>query len=306
MFASAQMYVHECTDIRLIREYRGCWLRYDHSAAARQPPPTPSALTFDYPPHARTLLMLQTGLPATRPARSGFEQYFEVVPARSAALRDEAYRLRHQVFCEDYGFEPRKPDRRESDHYDAQSMHLLIRSVRTGEFVGCTRIIRVQPRDGHPLLPFELICAGGIDRTIVDPAALPRHSIAEVSRLAILAKYRQPKGSRQRADTSPGNHETAARLRFPYILLGLYLATVELARLQDIETLFILTAPRLALHLRKVGVRIQTVGSPVEHHGTRIPSMLNISAVRAELRGFFRPLYGSIARTVGAGFTHAH
>jgi N-acyl amino acid synthase of PEP-CTERM/exosortase system len=251
--------------------------------------------------------MLQTGLPEKRPPGTSFEQYFEVVPAMTPALKDEAYQLRHQVFCEDLGFEPTTVDRRERDEYDAQSLHLLIRSVQSGMYVGCTRIIRTRPQDAQQRLPFELICAGGVDHALVDPAALPRQTIAEISRLAIVSKYRQRKGERGRpADISSDDFETGDRPRFPYILIGLYLGTVELARLQDIETLFVLTEPRLALHFRRLGVQIQTIGAPVEHHGLRIPSMMKISTVHEELKVIFRSLYGSIAKEVAAGLIYAH
>ena len=249
--------------------------------------------------------MLQMGPPETRPPGNNFEQYFEIVPALSPALKDEVFMVRHQVFCEDLGFEPQTPDRRENDQYDAQSLHLLIRSVRTGEFVGCTRIIRVLPHDTQPLLPFELICAGAIDLSIVDPAALPRHSIAEISRLAIIAKYRRRKGERDTpAHISDGDFGTQDRPRFPYILVGLYMGTIELARMHDIETLFVLTEPRLALHFRKLGIEIHTVGTPVEHHGTRIPSMMNTSTVCEQIKT--RPLYGTIAKEIAAGFQNTH
>ena len=66
-----------------------------------------------------------------------FRQYFEIVPAYSDALKDEVFRIRHQVYCEELAFEPQRPDRRETDDYDAQSLHLLIRSMQTGEIIGC-------------------------------------------------------------------------------------------------------------------------------------------------------------------------
>src|SRR6185295_2556773 len=76
-----------------------------------------------------------------------FKKSFEVVPAVSAALRDEAFRIRHQVYCEELGFEPSRPDGREADEYDAQSLHCLIRSRRSDEFVGCTRLILCRRSD---------------------------------------------------------------------------------------------------------------------------------------------------------------
>ena len=39
------------------------------------------------------------------------------------------------------------------------SLHLLIRSVKTNEFIGCTRIVRPLPDDPSYQLPFEKACA---------------------------------------------------------------------------------------------------------------------------------------------------
>ncbi|MDN5936155.1 MAG: PEP-CTERM/exosortase system-associated acyltransferase, partial [Nitrosospira sp.] len=117
-----------------------------------------------------------------------FKQYFEIVPAFSNTLKDEVYRLRHQVYCEDLKFEPVRPDRRETDEHDRNSLHLLMRSVKTNEFIGCTRIVRPRPNDPHYQFPFEKTCAAVLDRSIIDPAKLPRHRIAEVSRLAVVGR----------------------------------------------------------------------------------------------------------------------
>src|SRR5512146_1798154 len=105
---------------------------------------------------------------------TAFRKFFEIVPALTDGLRDHAYRIRHQVYCEELKFEPERPDRRERDPYDAHSLHCLIRSIPDGEFVGCTRLVLARSEDPHYLLPFERTCAQTIDRSIVDPAALPR------------------------------------------------------------------------------------------------------------------------------------
>jgi len=234
-----------------------------------------------------------------------FEQYFEIVPAFSDALKDDVYRIRHQVYCEELGYEPQRPDRRESDEYDAHSLHVLIRSVKTGEFVGCTRIIRAQPQDPYYPLPFENICAATLDRSIVDPAKLPRDTIAEVSRLAVIARFRKRKDEGKKpVSISDQDFGTPTQPRFPYIPVSLYLATVELARLNGINTLFVLTDERLASHFRKLGVDIQTIGAPVEHRGKRIPSIINASDIIKNLGVIFRPLYRTIAAEVALGVKH--
>lgn len=78
----------------------------------------------------------------------------------------------------------------------------------------------------------------------MDPQRLPRQTIAEIGRLAVIARYR----NRRDEDKSPAplNDEsfgTKERPRFPYLTVGLYLATIELARLHNIATLFVLTGP---------------------------------------------------------------
>jgi N-acyl amino acid synthase of PEP-CTERM/exosortase system len=228
-----------------------------------------------------------------------FKQYFELAPALSDALRDEVYRIRHQVYCEELQFEPVRPDRKEYDEYDRHSLHLLIRSIKTGQFVGCTRIVRARPEEQSYPLPFEKTCAATLDRSIVDPAGLPRDTIAEISRLAVIAQFRRRKEDEKKpisiADKDFG---TPAQPRFPYIPVGLYLGTIELARLNGIDTLFVLTEPRLANHFRKFGVNIKTIGGPVEHRGQRIPSMMMTRGVLDNLWAIFRPLYRTIAEQV--------
>jgi N-acyl amino acid synthase of PEP-CTERM/exosortase system len=228
-----------------------------------------------------------------------FKEYFEIVPALSDALRDEVYRIRHQVYCEELAFEPQRPDRREYDEYDAHSLHLLIRSVKADQFIGCTRIVRARP--GHPdfPLPFEKTCAAALDRSIVDPAKLPRDKIAEISRLAVIAQFRKRKDDQKSPlPISDKDFGTPEQPRFPYIPVGLYLGTIELARLNGIDTLFVLTEPRLASHFRKFGVSIQTIGAAVEHRGQRIPSMMNTHGIIDNLWKIFRPLYRTIAEEV--------
>lgn len=228
-----------------------------------------------------------------------FEQYFEIVPALSDELRDEVYRIRHQVYCEELAFEAQRPDRREHDQYDVHSLHLLIRSVKTGRFIGCTRIVRTRPEDPHHPLPFEKTCAATLDRSIIDPATLPRETIAEISRLAVIAQFRKRKSDAQTPiSISDKDFGTPVQPRFPYIPVGLYLGTIELARLNGIDTLFVLTEPRLASHFRKFGVDVKTIGGPVEHRGQRIPSMMKTNGIIDNLWAIFRPLYRTIAAEV--------
>lgn len=233
---------------------------------------------------------------------NAFKQYFEIVPAYSEALKDEVYRVRHQVYCEDLKFEPMRPDRREIDEHDACSLHLLIRNVNTHESIGCTRIVRTNPENRRHSLPFEIACTHALDLSIIDPTKLPRQSIAEVSRLAVISRYRRRKGEATKTvGISDEDFGTPDLPRFPYIPIGLYIGTIELARLNGIDTLFVLTEERQAAHFGKLGVEIQTIGNPVEHHGKRIPSMMSISGIINNMRRMFRSLYRTIAADIENG-----
>jgi N-acyl amino acid synthase of PEP-CTERM/exosortase system len=94
---------------------------------------------------------------------------------------------------------------------------------------------------------------------------------------------------------------TVDRPRFPYLTVGLYLGTVELARRNNIQTLFVLTEPRLAHHFTRLGVDIRQIGAPVEHRGQRVPSVMTVDSIISGMNFLVRPLYKVIAEEIAAG-----
>lgn len=253
--------------------------------------------------HQKEDAMLQTAAPTRTSLGATFKTRFEVVPALNDALKDEVFRLRHSVYCEDLHWEPVRPDGREIDAYDAQSIALLMKHVGTGEYVGCARLVKPNAQNPSELLPFEKFPQGSLDSTVFDLASLPRDKVAEVSRLAVIAKYRRRHGEERKATPSSGDaFGTEHMPRFPYILIGLYLGIVAIARLHKIETLFILTEPRLADHFRKLGVEIRQIGEPVEHRGMRVPSIMSVSDIIIGLNAYVRPMYDEIVEAVRSAY----
>jgi len=234
----------------------------------------------------------------------GFRKHYTIVPASTEILRDQAYRIRHEVYCEELRYEPERPDRLESDKYDSHSLHCLISSTANqATSVGCTRIVLANPADPDAPLPFERISAATLDRSLVDPAKLQRGHIAEVSRLAVRSLYRRRKGEGQSAVAlSDEDYGTGAQPRFPYISIGLYLAAVSLASRNGIDTLFVLTEPRLAAHFRKLGVDIRQIGEPVEHRGLRVPSMMDVQAIIRDLRHLLVPIWNAVNEDIDRGY----
>lgn len=234
---------------------------------------------------------------------AGFEKYFTAHVATDDGQRRAAYRIRHEVYCEELGYEPARPDGLEHDAFDARSLHCLLRSIANEEFVGCVRLVLADPVAHSARLPFETLCGDTLDRRLVDPDAFPRDAIAEVSRLAVVGRYRRRSGERQTPVTiSERDFGTPDRPRFPYLAVGLYLAMIALARRHGLDTLFMLTEHRLARQLTRLGVHLQQIGPPVEHRGLRYPSMMSVPEVIDGLNFFLRPMFAVIANEVDASY----
>jgi N-acyl amino acid synthase of PEP-CTERM/exosortase system len=230
----------------------------------------------------------------------GFRTRFEVVPAVTDELKDHGYRLRHSVYVEDLQFEPPRDDGREIDAYDAQAKTILLRHIGTWAFIACARLIRTPADDPGQSLPFERICAATLDHERLRAGAVARSAIAEASRLAVISKFRRREG--EAPVPAPLDDRDFGDLhfpRFPYMIIGLYLGIIALARLDGIRRLYLLTEPRLAEHLSRLGVEVVPVGGPVEHRGTRIPSMIDVDSVVGQLNRYVRPMYDEIVAQLG-------
>ncbi|MCB1957114.1 MAG: PEP-CTERM/exosortase system-associated acyltransferase [Rhodocyclaceae bacterium] len=234
----------------------------------------------------------------------GFRRYFSISPAVSTPVRHQVFGIRHEVYCEELGFEPVRPDRMETDDYDSHSLHCLMRtSDENANLVGCNRIVLARPGAPDYPLPFERTCEATLDRSVIDPAKLPRESIAEVSRLAVRAHFRRRRGD-QKTELAISREDfgTKDQPRFPYIPVGLYLGAVYMAQRQGVETLFVLTEPRLAAHFGKLGVRIHQIGGPVEHRGIRVPSMMDVQSIIKGLRWLVKPIWNTVCEEMEKGY----
>jgi N-acyl amino acid synthase of PEP-CTERM/exosortase system len=227
----------------------------------------------------------------------GFRTRLELVPAVDEPLQQASYRLRHTVYCEDLGFEPVREDRRETDLYDAHARALLMRQIGTGEFIASARLIRTPSDRTDDLLPFEVICADTLDCSMLARDPVPREAVAEASRLCVISKFRRREGEdpvpAPLAERDFGDHLFP---RFPYMIIGLYLGVAAMARLEGVRRLYQLTEPRLAEHLSRLNVQVVPVGGAVQDRGMRIPSMIDVEALVANLDRFVRLMFEEVVR----------
>ena len=232
-----------------------------------------------------------------------FRRYFALRPALDEHTRTETYRIRHGVYCEDLGWEAPRPDGLETDAYDSHSIPCLMRTAGNGASVGCLRLVLCKPDNPQQPLPLERACTSTLDRTLLDPAMLDRLRLAEVSRLAVTRDYRRRKGEADKpiaVDTSDFGDQR--QQRFPFIPVGLYLAAFAMAEQLGIDQLLVLTEPRLARHLGRIGLDIRQIGGPIEHRGQRVPSVMDTRATINNLHPMLQRLWQEISGSVSEAF----
>lgn len=203
-----------------------------------------------------------------------FQTHFEVIPADEEHLLEKVYRIRHQVYCEELGFEPHQVNQMEQDEADKHSIHCLLLHKPTGVYVGCVRLILSDQRAPDAVFPFEKTCAQSLRWVFDKSTGTCRKRYGEISRLAIISEFRRPRhgvlmanGSIEKLDMG----DVDARKLFPSMALGLYLAITAMGLDQGLDGVFAMMEPRLARQLHGFGIHFEQVGDVVEHRGVRAP-----------------------------------
>lgn len=228
----------------------------------------------------------------------GYRKHFEVVPAVTDSLKWHNYHIRHEVYAREFGWKPVREDNIETDDHDRHSLHCLIRTVASHAFVGGARLVLTDPHDPTAPLPFETACAHALDRGIVDPGTMDRSRIGEISRLVVVADYRRRSGETDTAFAIDDDFGIAPRIRLPYLTLGLYFAVLALARWKKLSTLFALTEPSVVESVESLGLKSIVIGAPIDHHGQRIPTMVDVEGVVTGLADYLRPFFATISDEV--------
>ncbi len=177
---------------------------------------------------------------------------FAIEFATTPQQQREAFRIRHQVYCVERGFEPGK-DGLESDEYDAMSGHVLLRERRTGEVIGTVRLV-VPVLHGFSIdLPMERVASLPRLRQV------PRERLAEVSRFGLSKSQRAVGGT------------LGAMLRL-YLIRGI----VQLSGEMGLTHWCALMEPSLLRLLQVSAIYFHQLSGMVEHHGLRQPSCVGL------------------------------
>lgn len=216
-----------------------------------------------------------------------YEKYFYVIRADTEGLRERAYRIRYEVYCKEFAYEPMEnyPDQMERDEYDEHAWHCVLMHKPTESEVGCVRLIMPRSDNSTSLLPFERCCSHALDKQKFDLDTLARDSFGEVSRLAVLPSFRRRKSDEKKPISFPDQRTLAASGRdaFPLISLSLSLGMASMAMSSGLKYGFAMMEPRLIRMLVRYGIVFNQIGDVIDHHGMRGPFVMKTSDVLPNL-----------------------
>jgi len=225
-----------------------------------------------------------------------FTQFLEPQVAITDDLRDEVFKIRHNVYCEELAFEAVKEEGIEQDEFDPQSIFSMIKHKPSNIYTSCVRLVKSTMAD--ELLPIEKYCIDAIQDKELHPSNFKREEIAEISRLAVKADFRrrktdQFKGSAIGAISETTYSETELRC-FPFIAIGLYMSAATMAINTGTKHVYVMMEPRLARSMKFVGIKFHQLGEAIDYHGLRAPYYINPSIFMSNLSPGFKSLYHAI------------
>lgn len=225
-----------------------------------------------------------------------FDRYFAVRQVDSDETLQKVQRIRFNVYCMEFGFENADafPDQRESDEYDAQSVHVLIEHRPSETPAGCVRMVPTLQSNPAALLPFERYCDDSLDHEFVNSLSLDRRRVCEISRLAVDGAFRRrgPKERQSRfgqiddIDFSPEERRT-----LPLIAVSAYLAATAITARTGYTNVFAMMEPFLPRLMSRSGINFMRAGRNIEYHGNRAPYFVTTQDALSSMNPTLRELY---------------
>lgn len=224
-----------------------------------------------------------------------FNSFYSISIANNLSDQSAIFRLRHDVFCVEYGYDMKTVEGLESDAFDTSSIQVLLRRRDSEDAIGCFRYIQSTP-SAENWLP---ICTSAAEY-LHDPrylATVDPHSAAEISRFTIRGDIR--------AGRSGGLPATAAD---PYLAVGMFHAMAALIQAERCNNAFVVIEPRLARLTSRFGIVLDQISPVFDHYGRRAAFVTNCNRVDEETRAYrpgLRELYQAVARSITPHVDHA-
>lgn len=236
-----------------------------------------------------------------------FNQFFQIKFADTKLLREEAFKIRYGVYCDELGWEPENALQMETDDCDDYAYHCLLEHKRTGVYAGCVRLVIPPVQLPDLALPFEKNCLHSARKEILDSTKLTRGSFGEISRLAVLTSFRRRKREKKapfiiNAVNSGTIYTEEEHRHFPNIAMGLYIAAVALADICNHVGSFVMMEPKLNRRLKRFGLPFEQIGDEIDYHGMRAMFFLSrnnfCSQLKPELKELYLQIYNDLVKQV--------
>ncbi len=199
-----------------------------------------------------------------------FGRYFDLSLAMTRKQRALVYQIRYRVYCEEFGYEPASDfsGHQEMDEFDCQSVHCLATHRESGITAGCVRLVLTE---GNDKLPIETHAGDSLDQAFMDGFSDRRHTLCEISRLAVESAFRRRRGEERSVYGNINADETNVleRRTFPVISLALIIGAGAVADILDRKNCFSLMEPSLPLLLKRAGMHFKRVGEDFDFRGLR-------------------------------------
>lgn len=202
-----------------------------------------------------------------------FDHNYEVLLANTEESKNIHYKLRYQVYCDEMRFEDKNkfPDQLESDEWDREAIHFIVRHKFTGKHLGALRLAHGQqlglPLEKHSSLYSKL-------------NENQYSSCLEISRLCVIKEARRfnatlkspsdPNSSTNINEYRPSNRE---------LMWGMIRAAAVYSCNIGIKQWYILVAPALAITIQKSGFNMIQIGHSCHLSGERTPYLLDVDQV---------------------------
>jgi N-acyl amino acid synthase of PEP-CTERM/exosortase system len=232
--------------------------------------------------------------PGGEPLSKLYWKYFEVRYASTPELRQEAHRLRYQVYCLENPFEPPNAEGMERDGYDAHSEFALLIQQQSGLVAGSVRMVLPRPDALTQSFAFQDLCT---DPAIRDPARFPTERTGEISRFCVAKQFRRRLQDRALVDL-PANSEFDDgewRRVIPNMTLGLICWLVSFSRARRLTHWCAVMEPHLLRLLARLGIHFEPLGDLVEFHGRRQPCATELEPMLERVRAERPDIWSVIA-----------
>lgn len=206
-----------------------------------------------------------------------FDQNYEVLLADTEESKKIHFQLRYHVYCDELRFEDKNnfPNKSESDEWDTNAIHFIVRHKYTGQYLGALRLAQGAQR-GFPLEKYS--------KLYKKPNENQYAYSMEISRLCVIKEARRFNSKSETIIDPKQKYYSRANIN-EYrpsnreLMWGMIRAAALYSHNIGVIKWYILVAPALALTIQKAGFSMKKIGHACQLRGERTPYILNVDQV---------------------------